>query len=240
MSISLALKARRPEKVPEKSNFSATCSLLSQYLKEKGSLGDLNLRIKGNGETHRTTVTVNLLSSLETPPAAKDVEQAPSAGLFPLGDTKTDSSETESVVSESGQMTIFYAGRVIVFDNFTAEKAKKVMDLASKTTNNNNNSNNNNVSSAQSAPAPAAPLHGLRDHLDVPSRAIASGDYLFYFLFFLSHLPIARKASLHRFLEKRKDRITSKAPYQTSSPSVPPPTKLEEKKPWLGLASQGV
>ncbi|KAK1288973.1 Protein TIFY 10A [Acorus calamus] len=218
MSISSALKARRPEKVPEKTNFSVTCSLLSQYLKEKGSLGDLNLRIKGNGETHRTTVTANLLSSLETPP---------SAGLFPLGDTKTDSSETESVVPERGQMTIFYAGRVIVFDNFTAEKAKKVMDLASKATNNSNN-NNNNVSSAQSAPAPAAPLHGLRDNLDVPPRAIASD------------LPIARKASLHRFLEKRKDRITSKAPYQTSSPSVSPPTKLEEKKPWLGLASQGV
>ncbi|KAK1313647.1 Protein TIFY 10A [Acorus calamus] len=225
MSISSALKARRPEKVPEKTNFSVTCSLLSQYLKEKGRLGDLNLRIKGNGEANRTTVTANLLSSLETPPAAKDVGQAPSAGLFPLFDTKTDSSETESVVPESGQMTIFYAGRVIVFDNFTAEKAKKVMDLASKAT---NNSNNNNVSSAQSAPAPAAPLHGLRDPLDVPPRAIASD------------LPIARKASLHRFLEKRKDRITSKAPYQTSSPSVSPPTKLEEKKPWLGLASQGV
>lgn len=45
-------------------------------------------------------------------------------------------------------------------------------------------------------------------------------------------LPIARKASLTRFLEKRKDRITARAPY--GSPAV---TKPAETKSWLGLAA---
>ena len=41
------------QRVPEKSNFSLTCSLLSQYIKEKGTFGDLSLGMtcspEGNG-----------------------------------------------------------------------------------------------------------------------------------------------------------------------------------------------
>lgn len=47
----------------------------------------------------------------------------------------------------------------------------------------------------------------------------------------ISDLPIARKASLTRFLEKRKDRITARAPYAS------PATKPAESKSWLGLAA---
>lgn len=35
-------------RMPEKSNFSHTCSLLSQYLKEKGTFGDLSLGMTCN------------------------------------------------------------------------------------------------------------------------------------------------------------------------------------------------
>ncbi|ONK71117.1 uncharacterized protein A4U43_C04F4890 [Asparagus officinalis] len=56
----------------------------------------------------------------------------------------------------------------------------------------------------------------------------------------VSDLPIARKASLHRFFEKRKDRINAKAPYQVNkvkdSSATPFTTpKEEENQPWLGL-----
>ncbi|RVX05367.1 Protein TIFY 10B [Vitis vinifera] len=50
-------------------------------------------------------------------------------------------------------------------------------------------------------------------------------------------LPIARKASLHRFLEKRKDRITARAPYNISN-SPAGPHKPAESKSWLGLAAK--
>nr|GEY20320.1 hypothetical protein [Tanacetum cinerariifolium] len=46
-------------------------------------------------------------------------------------------------------------------------------------------------------------------------------------------LPIARKASLARFLEKRKDRITARSPYQVQESS-----KQEDGKSWLGLGAQ--
>ena len=58
---------------------------------------------------------------------------------------------------------------------------------------------------------------------------------------FLTELPIARRASLHRFLAKRKDRVTSKAPYQLSDPakaSSKPQTGDNNTTSWLGLAAQ--
>ncbi|KAJ0928867.1 putative transcription regulator Others family [Helianthus annuus] len=47
------------------------------------------------------------------------------------------------------------------------------------------------------------------------------------------NLPIARKASLARFLEKRKDRVTARSPYQVHDVS-----KQEDSKEWLGLAKK--
>jgi hypothetical protein len=47
------LSGQRQAKAPEKHSFSQKCSMLSQYLKEKGSFGDLTLgmtcNIEGNG-----------------------------------------------------------------------------------------------------------------------------------------------------------------------------------------------
>ncbi|QCE13591.1 hypothetical protein DEO72_LG11g585 [Vigna unguiculata] len=41
---------QKSAKSPEKSSFSQTCSLLSQYIKEKGSFGDLTLGMTCNAE----------------------------------------------------------------------------------------------------------------------------------------------------------------------------------------------
>ncbi|KAI3694437.1 hypothetical protein L1987_77402 [Smallanthus sonchifolius] len=49
-----------------------------------------------------------------------------------------------------------------------------------------------------------------------------------------SDLPIARKASIARFLEKRKERVTGRSPYEAKDVS-----KQDEKnKAWLGLGAQ--
>ncbi|WOH11347.1 hypothetical protein DCAR_0830829 [Daucus carota subsp. sativus] len=171
------------QKTPEKSSFSQTCSLLSQYLKEKGSLGDLSLGIgfESNGTTP------------PTPAAAA----AATMNLFP-------------VTEKPAQMTIFYGGQVVVFNDLPAEKAKEIMMLASKA-----------CSSFTQPEIPASPKVVAANSLVQTQRRQP----------IVSDLPIARKASLTRFLEKRKDRITARAPYASSE------TKPAESKSWLGLAA---
>ncbi|KAL1532918.1 protein TIFY 10A-like [Salvia divinorum] len=136
-------------------NFSQTCNLLSQYLKENGGFCDLDLNFNPKG-------SVNQSPKIEQP--EKEIEQ----------------------------MTIFYAGQVIVLNDIPAVKAKEIINLATA------------VSPIQK-PQPLPPLG--------------------------SDLPIARKNSLARFLEKRKDRITAAAPYQASKPAV-------KEEPWLEMGPQ--
>ncbi|XP_057806603.1 protein TIFY 10A-like [Salvia miltiorrhiza] len=169
-----------PEKVDSgkfhggRSNFSQTCTLLSQYLKERGNFGGLTLNLNPNfPETPKGTV--NLLPKIEQP------DQNPS-------EPKPE--------KEIGQMTIFYAGQVIVLDDIPADKAKEIINLAT------------------SYPSAAA----VKPH--APQLPPLGSD-----------LPIARKNSLARFLEKRKDRITGTAPYQASKPAV-------KAEPWLEMGSQ--
>ncbi|KAJ1439948.1 CO/COL/TOC1, conserved site [Sesbania bispinosa] len=56
---------------------------------------------------------------------------------------------------------------------------------------------------------PSTGTNSIHEHTQVSSRPI------------VCDLPIARKASLHRFLEREKDRIASKAPYQLTNPMEP-------------------
>ncbi|ONM53554.1 nucleic acid binding [Zea mays] len=53
-------------------------------------------------------------------------------------------------------------------------------------------------------------------------------------------MPITRKASLHRFLEKRKDRLNANGPYQTSPSDAAPVKKEPESQAWLGLGPNAV
>ncbi|KAG6431642.1 hypothetical protein SASPL_109723 [Salvia splendens] len=173
-----------------RSNFSQTCSLLSQYLKEKGTFGDLTLGLTPTPEIKDApTETVNFLSAIEN----------------------SGNRNAKSAV-ETAPMTIFYGGQVMVFNDFPADKAQEILALASK-------------SSAVVVPPPAA-----ESASGVPAFVAAQPSLD-------SDLPIARKNSLARFLEKRRDRVTANAPYPAAARKaapVPPP-KAEE---WLGLGPQ--
>ncbi|XP_055823400.1 protein TIFY 10A-like [Solanum dulcamara] len=191
----------------QKSHFSHTCNLLSQYLKEKK--GSLSLDIHRNFVS-AGSATMDLLPMIE-----KSGEK--SMNLFPQAAMKTESEQ------DKAQMTIFYAGQVVVFNDFPADKAKEIMLMASTSKGNNTQNPGKQVGSAADLVAPAVNR--------VPSfgnTSIQENQTI------VSDLPIARRASLTRFLEKRKDRLTAKVPYH--KPVAVP--KQEENKGWLGLGAQ--
>ncbi|CAL5199168.1 unnamed protein product [Lathyrus oleraceus] len=51
-------------------------------------------------------------------------------------------------------------------------------------------------------------------------------------------MPIARKASLLRFMEKRKNRVAAKSPYYKTIKTVSDPVKSSESIPWLVLGAK--
>ncbi|XP_068659839.1 protein TIFY 10B-like isoform X2 [Aristolochia californica] len=145
---------RKMINAPEKSTFSQTCSLLSQYLKEKGSFGDVSFGMtcskddKGKSEPYLPSATMDLLPKMsaareepERNESASERNQAPllmftqPAGVGASPSDKDDQRQCEGRpggATESAQMTIFYAGRVLVFDNFPADKAGELELLARK------------------------------------------------------------------------------------------------------------
>ncbi|KAD3068423.1 hypothetical protein R6Q59_017569 [Mikania micrantha] len=158
---------------PERSSFSKTCNLFSQYLKENSTFPDLTLG-----------------------------RRAATMSLFPVTETAraTVHTQAQKQQDQSRTMTIFYNGQVIVFNDLAPEKVEEIMKVAEQGV-------------AQKHPKPVEPSnHTVVDNSD---------------------LPIARKASLARFLEKRKDRITARSPYQVHDVS-----KQEDNKEWLGLGAR--
>nr|GMD30266.1 protein TIFY 10A-like [Ipomoea batatas]GMD35375.1 protein TIFY 10A-like [Ipomoea batatas] len=187
----------------QRSNFSHTCALLSQYLKEKGSFGDLSLG----------TPTMNLMPTFEKPAQTSDLKPL---NLFPTKN-KIDSSVGKAD-PERAPMTIFYNGQMIMFNEFPVEKAKELIAMAT-------NTQTPNI-------LPCADVNSVVPRPAVSKVVPGFGNQRAY-----SDLPIARRSSLARFLEKRKDRLTSKAPYLKGS-NEGASSEEEENKAWLGLTAQ--
>ncbi|XP_057967459.1 protein TIFY 10A [Malania oleifera] len=245
-----------PAKAPERSNFSHKCSMLSQYLKEKGTFGDLSLGMTCGIDANGTPApganpTMSLFPvmgksseisapNMATPRDFKSMDLFPQqAGFLGSSNSKEEVSKKAdpsanncaTMDSETAQLTIFYAGQVIVFNDFPADKAKEVMLLAGKGCPKlGPNGTTIPVDSGNLAPSSptVTPNFGSNtspEGIQQPPQSIACD------------LPIARKASLQRFLAKRKDRIAARAPYDIGSTTVSP-SKPAETKPWLGLAAQ--
>ncbi|KAE8680999.1 Pectin lyase-like superfamily protein isoform 1 [Hibiscus syriacus] len=266
MSGSPEFMGRKTASSPKQTSFTQTCSLLGQYLKEKGSFRDLSLgmtcNVEANGAPEIVRPTMNLfpmdqmsggnvggprsLKSMDFPPQQSGFSlPAPTDDALRRVDSTVNSSN-KCAVMESAPMTIFYGGQVVVFNDFPADKAKEIMLMATKCNSQNNlNSKTNTMFTSSMSRSPNK--SGIRvplTSIDVPNlrnNAISHecvqsaqqrpipGD-----------LPIARRVSLHRFLEKRKDRITSKAPYQLSNSTSGSPSEPGNRKSWLGLAVESM
>ncbi|XP_019198565.1 PREDICTED: protein TIFY 10a-like isoform X2 [Ipomoea nil] len=247
-------------RAPEKSNFVQTCNLLSQFLKGRVSIRDLshgigvvNTEASGKFDISHGT-TMDFLTNIEK--STQDQEMAPidpNPQNTVNGTSRTVEEGTNAAASiskeapkeapKAAQLTIFYSGKVMVFDEFPADKARAVMLLASK-------------SSPQSArgvfqtagvdkldlPADGAAVVATSTPVDPPKpmasppplppppvppptqpAAAAPAP--------APDLPIARRSSLHRFLEKRKDRATARAPYQVhNNPLIPSKSERPSSK----------
>nr|QXL99901.1 jasmonate-ZIM-domain protein JAZ1a [Zea mays] len=193
------------------SGFAATCSLLSQFLKEKkgglqglGGLAMAPAPAAGAG-AFRPPTTMNLLSALD---AAKATVGEPEGH-----GQRTGGNPREAAGEEAQQLTIFYGGKVVVFDRFPSAKVKDLLQIVSP-------------------PGADAVVDGAGAGAAVPTQNLPRPPHDSL----SADLPIARRNSLHRFLEKRKDRITAKAPYQVNSSVGAEASKAE--KPWLGLGQE--
>lgn len=195
----------------QKMSFSHTCNLLSQYVKEKRALG-----ISANLDS-RGPATMNLFP-VSGKQAAEDTNGCVgrTINLFPqLSGFNSGVNKRASPEPPTPQMTIFYGGQVLVFNELPADKAKEVMDLASSYEANLKKRKVEATSSTPpspvavpvSAPNPKPNLvltKNSTQNVNVAPKFV--NNTISAAVPSVSDLPIARKASLHRFLEKRKDR----------------------------------
>ncbi|CAL1376366.1 unnamed protein product [Linum trigynum] len=234
-----------PPPASEKSTFAQTCNLLSQYLKAgKANLGDIGLAAKldhhqppvnhnKSSVAAAPTTTLDLLPGIGSSSPNREAESSegkPSPSPLPRFAGYGSTAAAGGGGGGGAQMTIFYGGKVIVFNDFPAEKAKEIMGLVSEQqgiiTNNNSREEqiHNNAAPAAVASSSSSPNDGQIEqpisHFRPPQPRPMGSD-----------LPIARRASLHRFLEKRKDRVTSRGPYhQLESPK---PADHGNNNPWF-------
>ncbi|KAL7113983.1 hypothetical protein ACP275_04G093200 [Erythranthe tilingii] len=220
---------RRRGKLPEKSNFAQTCNLLSQYIKDKGSLRDLNLEIGGK------------IESLEN--------------IVKQGSSCHESTSKDAAAptdSAAAQLTIFYSGGVLVFDDYPAEKAEELVAFAASGGGGGSQTCSGILSNtswakpssggaaetstqgeSQLPPRPEAcgsrkgagvgiTSNACKESMNAASGGVAEVPPVGKRASTLpeandSDLPIARRSSLHRFLGKRKDRLypfyTIRAPH---------------------------
>ncbi|OIW04528.1 hypothetical protein TanjilG_13910 [Lupinus angustifolius] len=189
---------RRSGKASENSNFSQTCSILSHFLKEKRSSEASTLGIGRKIEPKANMK--HLVSKLQSSDEALRLNASALDFLPQLVENPCiKKSKDRTPDPETSQLTIFYAGKMLVFDAFLPERATEVMELATKLA-------SDNSSIKESSPSASVATENLKGS-KVPQTNTASETTR-------PDMRYPRRASLLKFLEKRKERVIAKGPYQ--------------------------
>ncbi|CAN6896182.1 unnamed protein product, partial [Brassica oleracea] len=199
---------------PEKSNFTRRCSLLSRYLKEKGSFGNIDLGLvrkpgpdlglPGNSDQQEKQ---NVMHKANSELKALNVLGEPSISSGGKAKATNLSEPSEPV---SSQLTIFFGGKVLVYNEFPSDKAKEIIQVAkeAKSVTDINIQTQINVQKDHNKSNMVLPdLNEPTDTADVNQQQQQQNQLV---------ERIARRASLHRFFAKRKDRAVARAPYQVN------------------------
>jgi len=132
------------------------------------------------------------------------------------------SSEADASTVTPTQLTIFFGGRVTVFEGIPAEKIQEILRIAAATA----KSIETKVSSTSVSPVPSPAMNRAPSFSSTSTAASPAAQSFpvnpVSFCRSAADLPIARRHSLQRFLEKRRDRLVNKTPYSV------PPTKKED------------
>ncbi|KAL6851709.1 hypothetical protein ACP4OV_020273 [Aristida adscensionis] len=173
--------------------FALTCELLCMYMQEKKRLQQ---------QAALAPVFVPPPPPPSPPPTiqegdwrtmqlfpARTVPPAPPLSLSLSLQGNVCKPEVEGQLINKGTLTIFYGRRVVAFDDFPADKAKELMEMAGSVT---SQAPENKDELALELGMPGAAVLQLEDEEEET----------------LVDLPIARKASLKRFLHKRKHTTT--------------------------------
>ncbi|XWS20041.1 hypothetical protein CRYUN_Cryun31cG0067400 [Craigia yunnanensis] len=244
-------------KAPEGASF---VNLLSQYLKEKRNLGDNSVGMtskpedKGLETSRQQATAMNFLPNMDnssessrpnlvaSTPNVKSSDFFPEIGSFGAtsykeGTTnKTDFRKPAIVEPKNAQLTIFFGGQVLVYNDFPADKVKEIMTLASQGCSTARNGAvadsgmekvNSNINKIDSSNSDIPDLNIASTTANSPAQdpSVERSQYGG------SDLRIARRNSLYKFFEKRKDRAAARAPYQVNNlRGLPPPPKLDESK----------
>ncbi|KAI9122812.1 hypothetical protein K1719_005701 [Acacia pycnantha] len=121
----------------------------------------------------------------------------------------------------ASQLTIFFNGNVCVYDGIPAEKVHEIIRIAASAAK--SADMKNGIQSSFTSPIPTRPSSPQGTPNDVASPKPLCFPGQKSSICGLQEFPIARRQSLQRFLEKRRDRLGSRAPYAS-----PARTKVSE------------
>lgn len=175
------------------------------------TLLDHNDKNLGNNWMKQATLSLGWSSSsIDAKPGGSSI--SPSTHAFMDGLPKTTSSNFPRNNDKSPQLpaslTIFYSGSVHVYHGVSPETAEAIFSMASKEP---------SPMTGETKQSSKTVVVASEDIILQPSNAAAYPAEMTSAKFIAGAVTMARKATLARFLQKRKHRLTNARPYNVTS-----------------------